>query len=352
MSPNRAMGGSVNSVLFVSVAIVLVAMTGVAAFTIPRSSNPQGFVGPKSVTTESAGGLLLGLSMNETTIAPGQTIGITVYERNTFQKTNNVSASDGWPVSGLSVGPCGVTTMPMGIALYQGNWSMLTNSGAQPLQLYKPGPYYCPAIMGGVRAYVFQPTSVQAQVIGPCSPNPCFISNMSSTIDARGYWSTGLIQFSDFSPGVYTVVAGDEWGNVLLLRFEVGSGSTTPLSSSACSFPLYLSTLAAQVQTNQRFTSQQHGLSYVLAYGDNESGTTGQVNGRPYSTPPETALTFYSYGAEPFNACPNNFPSSPIVGVLWVHVPLSPNGSYNLSNMSVYFTPGLFTNSTSTMHTT
>jgi len=337
-----------NSVLFVSVAIVLVAMTGVAAFTLPRSSNPVPSVGPKSVTTESAGGLLLGLSLNETTIAPGQTISITVYERNTLQKTNNVSASDSWPVSGPGVGPCGVTTMPMGITVYQGNWSTLTISGVQPLQLYKPGPYYCPAVMGGVRAYVFQPTSGEAQVIGPCSSNPCFSSNMSSTIDAKGFWGTSLIQFSDFAPGVYTVVAGDEWGNVVLLRFEVVSGSTTPVLSATCNFPPYLATLAAQVQTNQKSTSQQHGLSYVLAYGDNESGTTGEVNGKPYSTPPDTALTFYSYGAKPVSACPDNFPSSPIVGVLWIHVPLSPNGSYNVDNMTVYFTPGLFTNSTAT----
>lgn len=337
-----------NSALFVSVAIVLVAITGVAAFTLPPSSNPPTFVGPKSVTTESAGGLLLGLSLNETTIAPGQTIGITVYEHNTLQGTNNVSASESWPVSSLSVGPCGVTTMPMGIALYQGNWSMLTISGQQPLQLYKPGPYYCPAIMGGVRAYVFQPASGEAQVIGPCSPNPCYSSNMSSTIDVKGSWGTSLIQFSDFTPGVYTVVAGDEWGSVVVLRFEVVLGPTTPVLSGTCDFPSSLSTLAAQVQANQRFTSQQHGLSYVLAYGDNESGTTGQVNGKPHSTSPDTALTFYSYGDKPVSACPDNFPSSPIVGVLWVHVPLSPNGSYNLDDMTVYFTPGLFTNSTAT----
>ena len=131
---------------------------------------------------------------------------------------------------------------------------------------------------------------------------------------------------------------------------SITASNRTSSTSSAnpCNFPPYLSDLASQVVVNQRFTSQQHGLSYVLAYGDNESGTTGQVNGKPYSTPPDTALTFYSYGAKPFNACPNNFPSSSIVGVLWIHVPLSPNGSYNISNMSVYFTPGLFTNSTST----
>jgi hypothetical protein len=97
--------------------------------------------------------------------------------------------------------------------------------------------------------------------------------------------------------------------------------SQTSSTETPCNFPPYLATLASQVQANQRFTSQLHGLSYILAYGDNESGTTGEVNGKPYSTPPDTALTLYSYGAKPVHACPANFPSPPIVGVLWVHVP-------------------------------
>ena len=128
--------------------------------------------------------------------------------------------------------------------------------------------------------------------------------------------------------------------------FGTPSSHISPTESSC--FPPYLSALAAQVQSNQKFTSEEHGLSYVLASGGNESGTTGQVNGKPYSTPPNTALTFYSYGSEPITVCPANFPSSTIQGVLWVHVPLSSDGSYNLSNMSVYFTPGLFKNSTAT----
>lgn len=213
-----AASGHGTTVLFVSVAIVLVALAGIAAFAaLPQGGNPQPFVGAKSTATESAEGLLLGLSLNETTITSGQTIAITVYERNTLQEINNVSASDKWPTNGLSVGPCGTLNMPFGIAVYSGNSSVLTVPGAQPLQLYEPGTYGCPAILK-VTDYVFQPMSTELTG-GPF--------NMSSTIDAKGYWGTTSLQssFSDFSPGIYTIVAGDEWGSRAILSFQVEPSS-------------------------------------------------------------------------------------------------------------------------------
>lgn len=143
----------------------------------------------------------------------------------------------------------------------------------------------------------------------------------------------------------------------IIIVMAAALGAATVLSSSAnqssssanpCEFPSYLTNLASRVQADSRFTAQSHDLSYALAYGDNESGTTGQVGGKPYSTPPDTALTFYSYGGAQVTACPSALGDKGIVGVLWVHVPLATDGSYNLANMTVYFTPGLFTNSTAT----
>jgi hypothetical protein len=105
--------------------------------------------------------------------------------------------------------------------------------------------------------------------------------------------------------------------------------------------------LASQVQTSPKFTSQLHGLSYVLVTGDNESGTTGQVGGKPFHTPPDIGLEFWSYGPKPINGCATNLGNKGVVGVLCVRVPINPDKSYALANMTVYFTPGLFTNSTS-----
>lgn len=129
-----------------------------------------------------------------------------------------------------------------------------------------------------------------------------------------------------------------------------GHTSTSGVSSTtSCNQPLYLVRLASQVEQTQSFAQQSHGLSYTLAYGDNESAATGTANGKPIYYPPETSLAFYSYGsASTTAACPSDLGTAGVVGALWIQVPIDTDGSYNLPNMSVYFTPGVFTNSTAT----
>ena len=118
-------------------------------------------------------------------------------------------------------------------------------------------------------------------------------------------------------------------------------------NTAACNQPAYLVRLASQVESNPKFTSQSNGLEYTLAYGDNQSATTGEVGGKPYSAPPETTLSFYSYGTSPNQPCPATQGLTGVVGALWVGVPIDPDLSYNFSGMTVYFTPGVFVNGTS-----
>ncbi|MDV3292647.1 MAG: hypothetical protein LYZ70_00065 [Nitrososphaerales archaeon] len=117
-------------------------------------------------------------------------------------------------------------------------------------------------------------------------------------------------------------------------------------SSTPCSQPAYLMRLALRVEETQSFAQQSHGLSYVLASGNNDSATTGTNNGKPYYSPPKTNLALYSYGTASTAVCPSNLGTKGVIGALWIHVPLNSDGSYNLANMSIYFTPGVFTNST------
>jgi hypothetical protein len=118
-------------------------------------------------------------------------------------------------------------------------------------------------------------------------------------------------------------------------------------STAACNQPAYLARLASQVESNPKFTSQSHGLEYILASGDNQSATTGEVDGKPYSAPPETTLSFYSHGTSPNQPCLETQGPTSVVGALWVGVPINPDLSYNFSGMTVYFTPGVFVNGTS-----
>ncbi|HKW04303.1 MAG TPA: hypothetical protein VJN71_03290 [Nitrososphaerales archaeon] len=169
---------------------------------------------------------------------------------------------------------------------------------------------------------------------------------------------------------------------ILLLTFALGIGfsalaitlasaSSTGLSSTeTCQQPQYVTNLAMQVRQDPRFASAGGNLSYTLIYGDNVGATTGVVNatlvktssadprnvtggggtlvgGTPYYSPPRTELAFYSYGLTSQPACASNpYPGRTVVSALWVEVPLNANGSYNMANMTIYRTPGLFTNGT------
>ena len=149
---------------------------------------------------------------------------------------------------------------------------------------------------------------------------------------------------------VVAAVAGVSLG--MLDRPAPAQRTDSVSSNTSCDQPAYLIRLASQVERTQNFTQQSHGLSYVLAGGGNESATTGTVGGKPFYAPPQTNLALYSYGTTSTAVCPSNLGTKGVVGALWIHVPINDDGSYNLANMSIYFTAGVFTNSTGIIQTT
>jgi hypothetical protein len=118
-------------------------------------------------------------------------------------------------------------------------------------------------------------------------------------------------------------------------------------SNTSCDQPAYLLRLASQVEQTQEFDQKSHSLSYVLAYGYNASAETGVADGKPVYCPPYVGLTLYSYATPSVAVCPSHVGTQDVVGALWIEVPLNDDGSYNLANMSIYFTTGVFANSTS-----
>jgi len=187
------------------------------------------------VTSDSTDGLALSLSVNLTDLQPGQGVTITVDEQNTLAEVNNVPAADDWPLEGLSLGPCGRVNYPVGIAVFKGYYTSSNITGATPLKLYNPDAvYHCPMILASITAYEFQPSSDVASIFGSCDPNPCITDiKMNPDVAAEGYWSGSPTEFSNFSPGVYTVAGGGEWGALAILHFVV----YPPPSPDALVFP-------------------------------------------------------------------------------------------------------------------
>jgi len=172
-------------------------------------------------------GIRLDLSVNSTSLKPGDTIAITIRENNLRPIPNEVRAASDWKLQGLSLGPCGTVNRPIGFAIFKGNYTKENLSTGHPLQLYQPGTYFCPMILSGISSYVFEPLSNLADVVGSCTPNPCFKLQIEDRTQVAGSWSEpmfpflGLATFHQFSPGVYTVAGGDEWGTLLVLNFTV-----------------------------------------------------------------------------------------------------------------------------------
>ena len=192
---------------------------------------------PACVATPSQpSALKLNLNLSEAVTNPGSVsadyaIDVNVSEFNTLTTYNYISADQSWPNANLSLGPCGTFEFPFGVVLYQGYYTNQNISSATPLTIYTPNanttsaprPEDCPA-KPDVFSYDFAPQSDNAIVnLTWAGDNTSTTYNLSDGVSIIGYWSgsSGAETFHPLSAGVYTVLAGDEWGNTVLEHIMV-----------------------------------------------------------------------------------------------------------------------------------
>ena len=182
------------------------------------------FNGINTASSQSANGLSLSLSLDSTTYKPGDTINMVVSEKSMLKITNKLLVSDKWPIHGLSVDICGTRSFPFGVAILRGNYTSGNVATAAPLILYNPNGIVqgCLPPVLNVTAYHFEPLSDIATLDGTVIDQSATFE-MSTEVSVWSYWAgipPNAVQH-DFEPGVYTVVAGDEWGVVVVVHFTV-----------------------------------------------------------------------------------------------------------------------------------
>lgn len=196
-------------------------------------------------------------------------ISIGVDETNILNHTNKVMAADHWPLGASDMflwlqDGCGPpTSIPIGYAILQGNYSFISFRQGSPLWLevtpeivcpYEaPTPYYTFNPMSDVARWSGSYIAYDMPVVTPCVFNPGSGCYWFGTGTYLGYWIGSTVQagggqlgviggacpgatttgigssigcpliFNQFSTGVYTVVAGDEWGQIVVLHFVVQS---------------------------------------------------------------------------------------------------------------------------------
>ena len=172
---------------------------------------------PTMTSTQSLNGLQFQVSISSSDISSGEPFQISISEYNTLASSNNVSAEKNWGVNGLALGNCpNIYVQPFGVAVYQGHYTAQTISQATPLKIFIPG--VCPNYVILINGYVFLPNSNYAAILPGGNSTPG--TPMSANVTVNGVYSSGT-QSSPLNRGIYTVVAGDEWGALELLYVTV-----------------------------------------------------------------------------------------------------------------------------------
>ena len=170
-----------------------------------------------TLTNQSAGGLLLRLELNSSRITSGATLGINVSDYNPSSVELNLPRETAWALDGLSTGGCPSLYYSFGIAVFQGRYTSANVSQAVSLRIFPVIP--CPMLVRYITGYLFQPMSDNATVLPGTGEVP-----MAAGVSVSGtYYTPGsqLNGLTPFTPGTYTVVAGDEWGNLAFAYFAV-----------------------------------------------------------------------------------------------------------------------------------
>jgi hypothetical protein len=149
----------------------------------------------------------------------------------------------------VSSGPC--SQLPLGVGILQGNYGAGNFSQSSPMTIFYPGFFFCPALYNIDKfSFASRSENVTAFSLQQIGNSNVVASQLIWTqaaeirTHARGSWTVTLGgcspvsnciypgSFRSFSPGFYTALAQDEWGQVVLVHFKVTDTFAFPSCSS------------------------------------------------------------------------------------------------------------------------
>jgi len=352
---------AVSTVIAAIVIVVMAAFAGAAYMVLsyqPASSDTTGVSSTTSssaviltsssqgaktatVTAEAANsslGLKLMLSVNSTTIPSQDAIGINASILNTLPTANNLTASSAWAIDGLSSGPCdpGNATnklyYPVGIGVFKGTYGLNNISSAgSPMFVWAEIECIADGVFIGNQSYALHnitsysllPGSDNGTYAGyyaiPGTPPPpvcnsgvCTYTAVPPTF-AKGAFPTRMVVQETINaangsgfynslhsalPANYTLVAGDEWGQVTLLHFSVVASNSLPKVGS------FLANGGGCAENNNPVpcTASEFSQAFIFNCAAQASTAPGCTTEVPSSGPWGTSYTItvrYPYTGQP-----------------------------------------------------
>lgn len=245
---------------------------------------------------QGANGLRLDLSVAPSNGSIGTWV-ISADEYNALNSVNNVTIANNWSYPESyelnPYGPCGLVGS-VGLGIFQGYYGMNNYTRASALALYNTTlVFLCTTTASVPNAYYsIRPESTLATVVYPNSMFSNMNTSLSLSFGTNGYWTGGealgsqaSATFHKFVQGIYTVMAADEWGKVVLVHIAVDSnGLIMGTSTSTASTPSQSSTDLVCVTTSY----QVLGMESITV----QNGTTSTLPMRTITTSTvETTVT-------------------------------------------------------------
>jgi hypothetical protein len=162
-----------------------------------------------SETVNSINGLSLTLFLDGTVFKPGQNVSLSIDEHNTLTTENIVTPANDWAYNGLAIGGCGTNGGFDGIAVMRGYYTAADKPLGGSLAFWNYSiTTPCPVDIPPPNGFDFAP-----------------LDNKYAGVDLDGYWADddGKATLTNFEPGDYTVIAGDEWGALVFVHFTVAN---------------------------------------------------------------------------------------------------------------------------------
>jgi hypothetical protein len=238
--------------------------------TTPSTEFTQTGVVSSTEVTNASLGLRLSLSVNATVIPSEDVIEINASVVNTRTTASNFTASDDWAAPGLTEGACNYGNAtnklfdPIGLDVFRGDYGMDNLSSAgQPIDWWplvecpadgvSVGTQYLP--LENITSYSLLPgndsgTYAGYYVASTTSPPPvcgggvCTYSPNVTRTYAKGVFPTRMAfeqtinaangtegfysSLGSSLPANYTLVAGDEWGQLTFIHFQVVASNSIP----------------------------------------------------------------------------------------------------------------------------
>jgi hypothetical protein len=250
MAPRRKGIG----IIFLVIAIIVIILIGIVAFilsvrpseeplpTTSATTTTQTILSPNpggsssSSSSSSSDDLSFTMALDPSSIVNGSAVEVEMNLYNTLNKTNLVSPADDWQLTNqsevsnsTSFGPaaCSGSMGPYRVEVLSGFYGLGNYTSGAPLSIFpwpapSPAYNYCGTYVIehswlGSTSYVFEPQS----------------DNATLSLPDQGSWKTPMSLTVVLKPldvtfpvGRYTVVAGDEWGDLLVAHFVVEPSSS------------------------------------------------------------------------------------------------------------------------------